>query len=220
MIDELDTFNAMATLAMARVARFPGLFSPELACEVAVEAKLDTRDHHLEGLAAQVFSPGYRPLRFLGPRRAGTMHNVYRLFWERFPLLLEPTSGRRLTVNAPPRCVKDAVEVVTDTRLGGQSSVLEPWALPEIQDFVLFSEDGLLEKDQLAVSNCMHLGSTITLVRPGERCKSWFEACKIRHDFSLLFDMLSQRVELERLHSSDPQEPIMLTIFGVKARKL
>ncbi len=217
MIDELDTFNACATLALARVARFPGLFTPALASEVAPLARLSPVDWKLESAAAgNMFGasswfgadPSWR-----------SVFSVYQLFWKRFPVALEDATIR-VTVNAPPKALRASLSVVTDSRVGPIRVLPDTWALPEVDDVVLFSEDGWSEAEQARLASQLDAGSTVTLVRPGERCRGWFEACRVKHDFSTFLGLLGQRVELEKLHHSAATEPVMLTVFGVKAAKL
>lgn len=214
MIDELDTFNAYAILALARVARFPGLCSPDLASAVVPFARLTPVDCGVEQAAAKSMF-GWRD----GVKAPHALFSVYRAFWQRFPVVLEPIAGR-VTVNAPPGAVKEGLKVVTDMRVGSVQALPATWALPEVDDVVLFSEDGWSEAEQARLADKMSIGSTVTLVRPGERCRVWFEPCRVRHDFSTFLGLLGQRVELEKLHHSDATEPVMLTVFGVKAAKL
>ena len=220
MIDELDTFNACATLALARVARFPALFSPDLASDVALAVQLPPADWSLEKAAAhQMFIQGH----WFGKSGPDFIFSIYNAFWRRFPVTLEAV-GNRVLVNAPHGAVKDVSpgqhKVVTDGRVGAIQTLTETWAMPDIEDVVLFSEDGWSEAEQIRLAGQLNTGSTVTLVRPGERCKQWFEPCRVRHDFSNFLELLGTRAELERLHHSTAAEPVMLTVFGVKARKL
>lgn len=210
MIDELDTFNARATLALARVARFPELYSPLLASAVAlaVPALAPLNDSLEAETAERVF--GHRKI-------ARNLGGLYTEFWKRFPLRLEATT-QRVTLNAPPSAPRGNLAVVTDLRLDALRVLPETWALPVVDDVVLFSEDGWSESEQQRLADHLQVGATVTLVRPGERCRFWFEACQVRHDFLNFLERLNLRFELERLHHSGATEPIMLTIFGLKPK--
>jgi hypothetical protein len=202
VIDELDTFNAQVTLALARLARFPE--SPYLSC--AQIGAMEPKDRETEKAAAHwVF----------GSASNATWFDVYRKFWHIFPYPADPVQ-RRLTLNAPPKAFSGkASEAITDPRLGPAKPVPEAWAagLGQFDDFLLFSDEELYPQQQTKLFELIQPGATLTLVRPSLRCM-WFSQCGVKHDFTSFLDDLEGRFVLEKVHSAE--DPVLTTVIGVK----
>jgi hypothetical protein len=209
VIDELDTFNAQVTLALARLARFPE--SAELA-ETA-EWGLAPQDRKTEEMAARwVFGGQLSAANWLG---------VYLKFWRIFPWETSKVHLRRLTLNAPPLALRGAGSISAvnfDERLGATRGAPEAWvtALNPFDDFLLFSDYGWTASEQAKVLNLIQTGATITLLRPSLRCH-WFDRCNVRHVFTDFLEQVEARFNLQPLHRAE--SPILATVLGVGDRK-
>ncbi len=229
MIDELDVFNAQVTLALAHVTRHRALFGPMLVSEVAplVATLPDQRSTtSVEPAAAHaVFGLHHSP----GKVRH-SLFNAYCLYWQTF-VHRGAAAAVRVVVNAPhagsvvhtPGTTR--VNACYDRRIQvGVTPLPDGWAMPAghdpyVDDLVLFSEDGLDAVTATRLVMMVGDGTTVTLLRPGDRC-AWFARCGVRHDFGGFLERLSQRVNLERIFTSDPGAPVMTTIFGARSLNL
>jgi len=203
VIDELETFNAHVTLALARHARFPtsaDLIPNEIG-------RLEAKDLRVEQVAADTL---------LG--RNARWFDIYLRFWKTFTYAPDRVS-RRLTLNAPPGALSETgFAVLTDPRLGSTLLTPEPWAagLGRFDDFTLFSDEHWSEDQQQRMLDLMLPGATVTLLRPSLRCR-WFELCRVRHDFSSLVEKVEKRFAVEHIYAEE--EPVMVTVIGLRSLK-
>lgn len=211
MIDALDLFNAELALAMAYVNRHRSSYGPVLVSEVAPLIGDTSSEWAAERAAAKdFFGTTYAAHR--GSRCS--LFNVYCHFWHRFSHVADRVNTR-MVVNAPHRmAVLDREHgVCYDPRLGALRPVPDSWALSSVDDLVFLSDDGVDAKAMEQMLGLLRSGSTITLVRPGDRCNHWFSRCGVAHDFALLRKMLGRSLYTQ-VYASQPGTPVMATVFG------
>jgi hypothetical protein len=215
--DELDVFNAMVLVMADFVRSHPDAFGPILTSEVTPLV------HTAVGLAAKrrAFcnaAVGEATLRSLCGQDY-QLFSVYRSFWRRFDCAVDDVP-LRVTVNAPPEARLPWGRVIQtrfDTRFGVWQPVPDDWAMQDkVDDVTLFSDDGLDEAILARLVRLSHPGSTLTLLRPGDRCDFWFRRCGVRHDFTRLLEQLEAAGrKVEQVYASPTGAPVMLTVFGV-----
>ncbi len=215
-LDDLAVFNAEVTLALAHVSVNAATLPPLLVSQAAPllgQSAATGRRGALTGETAFDAVFGARPR---------SLFDVYQAYWRRFTYRAPPAECR-IVVNAPRADSITATPGTNTVTVGYDSRVrcasFELWALPArttgvyVDDVVIFSDYGLTSAVIDQLRHVIGPGTTVTLLRPGARC-FWFGQCDVRHDMTDVMATLQRHIDMTIVFASDPDAPIMCTIFG------